>query len=239
MKIIGSSVILQDCQADIVSLKTDLPSPIQGDTQCLDLQFRSSIDTGVEYVRKHFGIEPEVISARKERIPFSNPPERVKDNVNVTRQSKTFEKIQQEWQETISSQSEHCGFFDGACPDGNKREPGRTRIGAVLLKRENGVNQILWTANADSGIGTVNTAEYSGLIALLESAIAHFVTDLVVCGDSQLVILQMQGFYRVKSPNLKELHRKATELASRINRVRFAWIPREDNVLADKLSKTI
>lgn len=72
MKITGASVVLQNNHADIVSLKTDLPSPTPGDSQCLDLQFRATIDTGVDYVRKHFGLEPEVVSTRKERIPFRN-----------------------------------------------------------------------------------------------------------------------------------------------------------------------
>lgn len=72
MKITGASVILQNNHADIVSLKTDLPSPVQGDSDCLDLQFRATIDTGAGYVRKHFGVEPEVVSTRKTRVPFSS-----------------------------------------------------------------------------------------------------------------------------------------------------------------------
>lgn len=129
---------------------------------------------------------------------------------------------------------EWTGYFDGACIGGNKHEPGPTQSGGILYLGDEEI-QIF---TRDAGTGTVNTAEYHGLITLLEEALEYKAQNLTVYGDSQLVIYQMQGRYKVKNPRLKTLHRKAKLLAADIpGIVQYEWIPRSKNTVADRLSK--
>lgn len=124
------------------------------------------------------------------------------------------------------------GWFDGAC-NGNGDKNATTRIGVLLKYRGEVRGQI----SEHAGTGTSNTAEWKALIALLELAIEHRAEYLVVHGDSQLVIKQIEGKYRVKKPHLKLLHSQATRLLTQLTGVRFVWIPREQNKWADALSK--
>lgn len=86
------------------------------------------------------------------------------------------------------------------------------------------------------GTATNNVAEYRGLVAGLEAAIAAGVTDLEVRLDSLLLVRQVMGGYRVKAPGLKPLHRTAVGLLARIGRVRVVHVPREQNTRADALA---
>lgn len=85
------------------------------------------------------------------------------------------------------------------------------------------------------GPATNNVAEYRGLIAGLEAAARHAVTKLVVSMDSELVVRQMTGQYRVKHEGLKPLHAEARAAADRIGSVQFNSVPRADNARADQL----
>lgn len=82
---------------------------------------------------------------------------------------------------------------------------------------------------------TNNVAEYRALIAGLEAAARHGIDRLVVCMDSELVVRQMRGEYRVKHPALKELHQNAQTAAGKIGHVRYREVPREQNARADAL----
>jgi ribonuclease HI len=82
---------------------------------------------------------------------------------------------------------------------------------------------------------TNNVAEYRALIAGLESAARHEVARLRVCMDSELVVRQMTGEYRVKHAGLKPLHAEARQAAARIGTVRFEAVRREQNARADDL----
>jgi len=86
-------------------------------------------------------------------------------------------------------------------------------------------------------LGTVtnNVAEYRGLIGGLEAAAKHGVAELEVSMDSELVVRQMKGEYRVKNAGLKPLHAAARLAAARIPRLRYVAVRREDNVRADRL----
>jgi ribonuclease HI len=84
---------------------------------------------------------------------------------------------------------------------------------------------------------TNNQAEYSGLIAGLEAAKRHGIRRLEVQGDSELIINQMTGVYRVTSDKMRPLHAEAKELQSRFIRVDFGHIPREENEEADALAR--
>jgi ribonuclease HI len=86
------------------------------------------------------------------------------------------------------------------------------------------------------GTCTNNVAEYSGLLAALRWAAEHGVSQLRIRSDSQLLIKQMRGEYRVKNPGLQPLYEEARALARTIGRVRFEHVRREFNTDADRLA---
>src|SRR5439155_1375565 len=83
------------------------------------------------------------------------------------------------------------------------------------------------------GVGTNNEAEYTAIIRGLEEALKLGCKEVVVKGDSQLAVMQLQGKYRVTKPNLRPLHRRVEELAKEFDRIEISWIPREQNKEAD------
>lgn len=85
------------------------------------------------------------------------------------------------------------------------------------------------------GSATNNVAEYRALIAGLEAAVRHGVTRLEVSMDSELVVRQMTGEYRVKNEGLKPLNLEARHAAARIGAVRWTAVRREHNARADRL----
>jgi ribonuclease HI len=118
--------------------------------------------------------------------------------------------------------------------DGGARgNPGPAGYGAVL-KDEAG--QILAELYAGIGINTNNVAEYRGLIAALEWALEHGHTRLHIRSDSQLIVQQMLGAYRVKHEGLLPLYQRARMLAAKIGNVTFEHVRREQNKEADRLS---
>ena len=118
--------------------------------------------------------------------------------------------------------------------DGGARgNPGPAGYGAVITD-ENG--QVLAELHEGIGISTNNIAEYRGLIAALEWALAHGHTRLHVKSDSLLIVQQMLGNYRVKHEGLLPLYRQARHLIARIGNVTFEHVRREMNRDADRLS---
>jgi ribonuclease HI len=89
---------------------------------------------------------------------------------------------------------------------------------------------------ASIGIATNNLAEYRGLIAALGWAKDHGHRRVHVRSDSQLLVRQMLGAYKVKHPALQPLHAEARELAQAIGHVTFEHVPRERNAHADRLA---
>ncbi len=85
------------------------------------------------------------------------------------------------------------------------------------------------------GVATNNVAEYRGLVAGLEKAVELGVDELEVVSDSELLVRQMTGEYKVKNDTLKVLNEAAQALASRIARVAYTSVRREHNELADRL----
>lgn len=119
-------------------------------------------------------------------------------------------------------------FFDGAC----RGNPGPMAIGVVLMKN----GKKLGVLSKYIGIGTNNIAEWRGLIEGLKLATTHGCNELQVRGDSQLVIKQIKGQYRVKSDNLVPLFNEAKKLCRNFKEIDFKWINREDNAHTDTLS---
>lgn len=86
------------------------------------------------------------------------------------------------------------------------------------------------------GIATNNVAEYHGLIAALAWAVDHGERDVEVRADSELLVKQMRGEYRVKHPGLQPLAARARQLVAQLGRVTFQHVRREANKEADRLS---
>jgi probable phosphoglycerate mutase len=117
--------------------------------------------------------------------------------------------------------------------DGGARgNPGPAAYGYVL-EAENGA--VLAARGEAIGVATNNVAEYRALIAGLESAVEAGVDELEVVSDSELLVKQMQGEYRVKNETLRELNEDANALERKLGRVRYMAVRREHNELADKL----
>ena len=117
--------------------------------------------------------------------------------------------------------------------DGGARgNPGPAAYGYVL-EAEDGT--VLDARGEAIGVATNNVAEYSALVAGLERAAELGVTDLEVVSDSELLVKQMTGEYRVKNETLAGLNQEAGRLARRVGRVRYTAVRREHNELADKL----
>ena len=85
------------------------------------------------------------------------------------------------------------------------------------------------------GIATNNVAEYRALLAGLERAGELGVTELEVLSDSELMVKQMRGEYRIKNEALRDLSTRAARLARAIGTVRYTAVRREQNTLADRL----
>ncbi len=118
--------------------------------------------------------------------------------------------------------------FDG-CSKGN---PGKAGIGAVLYCGENE----LWSSKQYIGNRTNNEAEYLALIFGLKAAISRSIDELLVCGDSMLVINQMNGSFKVKNQNLLELYNYAKSLCKSFKYIEFKHVYRQFNKRADKLA---
>ena len=85
------------------------------------------------------------------------------------------------------------------------------------------------------GVATNNVAEYSALVAGLEKAIEVGVSELEVISDSELMVKQMRGEYRVKNEALRDLSARASRLAREVGSVSYKAVRREQNKLADQL----
>jgi ribonuclease HI len=117
--------------------------------------------------------------------------------------------------------------------DGGARgNPGPAAYGFVL-EAEDGT--VLDARGEVIGVATNNVAEYRALVAGLRRAVEAGVTELEVVSDSELLVKQMRGEYRVKNEALRELSVEAARLGRQIGDVRYTAVRREHNELADRL----
>ena len=115
---------------------------------------------------------------------------------------------------------------------GSRGNPGPGACGAVL-KDHNG--NIIDQKGKYLGIRTNNEAEYHGLILGLELAINCNTDDLEVLMDSELIVKQLNGKYRVKEPRLIPLFTKVKTLSQKFDSISYFAIPREKNKEADAI----
>ena len=121
-------------------------------------------------------------------------------------------------------------FIDGAA-DLHTKIAG---IGGVFLGEN---NEKLFRFSEYLDDATNNEAEYSALIRGLELGIKLNISDIKIFADSELVVKQVSGEYKVKHERMRPLHRKAIALLSQYSNWSLQHVPRNDNKIADKLSK--
>ena len=115
---------------------------------------------------------------------------------------------------------------------GSRGNPGPAGYGVHIEQDDGTVVEL----KESLGLTTNNVAEYSGLIAALRWAAANGISKLHVRADSELLVKQMRGEYRVKSPGLQPLFEQARGLARKIGDVTFEHVRREFNKEADRLA---
>jgi len=120
-------------------------------------------------------------------------------------------------------------MFDG----GSSGNPGLAGAGAVIYKE----NVEIWVGAFYVGSNeTNNTAEYYGVIFGLEEAVRRNIVNISVYGDSELIIKQIMGKYKVKAKHLIPLYDRVMVLVGYFDTITFNHIPRNQNTRADELS---
>jgi len=121
---------------------------------------------------------------------------------------------------------------------GSRGNPGEAAFG-IVFSEEGG--RVLKTYSQGIGVATNNEAEYNGLIFALQKAKALFGKEKVknanveVRSDSELLVKQMNGQYKISQPSIQKLFLKAWNLKVEFKNINFLAIPREKNIFADKL----
>lgn len=119
-------------------------------------------------------------------------------------------------------------YTDGA----SRNNPGEAGAGVLILRDREPVERV----SRYLGVTTNNVAEYSAAIIGLEQALRLGASRVTLLADSELLVRQLNGQYKVKNEGLKPLFAQAKELIARIGRVEVQYIPREQNREADALA---
>jgi len=120
-------------------------------------------------------------------------------------------------------------FTDGA----SQGNPGLAAIGAII-KDEQG--KVITSISQGIGRTTNNQAEYRAIIAALENAVSLGASQVDMRSDSELVVRQINGRYRVKNASLKPLYQRVKQLQSQLKSFAITHIPRRQNTEADSLA---
>jgi ribonuclease HI len=125
-------------------------------------------------------------------------------------------------------------YFDGSCGPNN---PGGYACFAFVIS-DNGKEVVRKTGiHCQGEEATNNVAEYAGLIAGLEYMVENSLKNVEIFGDSKLVINQVNEDWKCKAENLQPMLKAAHDLLPNFDSWEATWIPRDDNSLADGLSK--
>ena len=119
-------------------------------------------------------------------------------------------------------------YIDG----GARGNPGPAGYGVYIQLPDGSVEEL----HGGLGIATNNVAEYNGLLAALHWAVEHGHRQVSIKADSELLVKQMRGEYKIKNAGLQPLAAKARQLVARLDRVTFEHVRREKNKDADRLS---
>jgi len=120
-------------------------------------------------------------------------------------------------------------YIDG----GARGNPGPAGYG-VRIQSADGT--VLDELHGALGIATNNVAEYNGLLAALRWAVENNISRVQIRADSELLVKQMRGEYKVKNPGLQPLYVRARLLVAELDDVKFEHVRREFNAEADRLS---
>jgi ribonuclease HI len=150
------------------------------------------------------------------------------DLLSMTRETKPSRNASL-FQEPDPPQGVYTASIDG----GSRGNPGPASYG-VIVRAPDG--STLFRIGKYLGRATNNVAEYYGLIGALDYAQSQRIARLVVRSDSELLVRQMQGRYRVKSPDLKPLHERAQKMARSLAHFQIVHVPREQNSEADEFA---
>ena len=120
-------------------------------------------------------------------------------------------------------------YIDG----GARGNPGPAGYG---VRVEDADGNLVEELHGGLGVATNNVAEYNGLLAALKWAVDHGEQDVLIRADSELLVKQMRGEYKVKHPGLQPLYVRARLLVMELGEVRFEHVRREKNKEADRLS---
>jgi ribonuclease HI len=131
----------------------------------------------------------------------------------------------------VTTREELVIYADG----GARGNPGPAAIGAVVLDPSTDPPRRLAAVSETIGVATNNVAEYRALIAGLEAARPFAARRARIRLDSQLLVRQLEGAYRVKQPHLRPYFERAKELLAEYEDVDIAHVPREENTEADAL----
>jgi ribonuclease HI len=129
--------------------------------------------------------------------------------------------------------SEKSGWITAFCDGGSRGNPGPAGYG-VYMQDENGAK----VAELSEFLGkkTNNFAEYSGLLAALDYALSNGHTRLKAVADSELMVKQVKGQYRVNSPELRPLYEEARRRIAKLEGFQIQHVLREKNRRADQLA---
>jgi len=122
--------------------------------------------------------------------------------------------------------------YSGRIDGGARGNPGPAGIGVLLEDDAGGRDEFYGYL----GSATNNVAEYTALLVLLHHSIGRGASRLTIYSDSELLVKQMRGEYRVKNPRLQQLHAAAKRLMSKIPQVTLQHVRREENREADRLA---
>lgn len=131
----------------------------------------------------------------------------------------------------MSERDELVVYTDG----GSRGNPGPAAIGAVVLDPSSDPPEVVATVSECIGVTTNNVAEYQAVIEGLKAALAVGARRVVLRADSQLVIRQLEGRYRVKQAHLRPLFEEARALLDEFPEVELTHVRREENTDADAL----
>jgi ribonuclease HI len=115
---------------------------------------------------------------------------------------------------------------------GSRGNPGPAAIG-VVVRNDDGA--VVEAVGETIGRETNNVAEYKAMVRGLELALAHGADEVEMIGDSELIIRQIEGRYKVKKPDLKPFHAEAKALLGKFDRWSVRHVKREHNADADAL----
>ncbi|TMW64373.1 hypothetical protein Poli38472_012995 [Pythium oligandrum] len=143
----------------------------------------------------------------------------------------TSRKLHQSATSSSTTSYNLVAFADGAC----RGNPGPGSCGALIIDSDTQrvvISRYRYLGDQE----TNNTTEYQGLLLALELAEELELKTLKICMDSELVIKQMRGEYRVKAAHLRALHATCRSRCQDFERIEFTHVPRNENADADRLA---